>query len=34
MGLLWLLLWRFEITIKTTRMQLSSIRRRLEEETA
>jgi heme exporter protein C len=34
MSLLWVLLWRFEITIKTTRMQLSSIRRRLEEEMA
>jgi heme exporter protein C len=34
MTLLWVLLWRFEITIKTTRMQLSSIRRRLEEEMA
>lgn len=34
MAMLWFLLWKFEITIKTTRMQLSSIRRRLEGETA
>ena len=34
MGLLYTTLWKFEITSKTTRIQLSSIKRRLEREAA